>query len=384
MSAYVMHIETGVPENVYAQDFARDRMKAWADSPRDCRIIHSIYTHSGISHRYSVCADFADPERAALFRADAAGRVTEPGTRARNDVFARESRKLAVKVAGKALAACPGVRREQITHVVTASCTGFSNPGMDFYLVTDLGLDPAVQRYHLGFMGCYAAFPALRMARQFCEADPRAVVLVLCLEFCSLHLRLHGGPDATLANALFADGAACALVHAREEWAERSLYRLDRFASALAPGGEKDMAWTIGDKGFDIVLSSYVPGIIESNIAALVDPLLGSAHLSREKVAHWAVHPGGKAILDKVEKGLGLPAGAIEVSRSVLRQFGNMSSATILFVLEEIARRNRALRELAVCAVAFGPGLTIELAILQMQPSTCPAPAALSVKGTPA
>ena len=276
---------------------------------------------------------------------------------------------LAGRIAGRALAACPEIRREEITHVVTASCTGFSNPGIDFHLVTDLGLNPSTQRFHLGFMGCYAAFPALRMAQQFCEADPRAVVLVLCLEFCSLHLRVDGGADSVLANALFADGAACAIVHARESLAARSVYRLGRFSTGHAVSGEKDMAWSIGNHGFNIVLSSYVPDIVGANIAGLVDPVLAGAGLDRRDIEFWAVHPGGKAILDKVEKSLGLPANALDVSRSVLCRFGNMSSATILFVLADFLRHRPAGKETAVCAMAFGPGLTIELGLLHALPA---------------
>jgi len=376
MPSYILHIETGVPDFAYSQDFARERMKSWTDSERDRRIIHHVYRQSDIGYRHSVCEDFANPEAAGLFPPDASGKIENPGTQARNDVFIRESRKLGVKVAGRALAACPEIRREEITHVVTASCTGFGNPGLDYYLVTDLGLKPSVQRYHLGFMGCYAAFPALRMAQQFCEADPRAVVLVLCLELCSLHLQINGGPDSVLANALFSDGAACAVVHARPELAARSAYRLDRFASGLAVDGEKAMAWSVGDHGFNIVLSSYVPDIIGANIEELVAPVLAEAGMERKDIAFWAVHPGGKAILDKVEKALALPADALAVPRDVLRRYGNMSCATILFVLKEFLRQPDRDAETPVCAIAFGPGLTIELGILHALPAARGAPAA--------
>lgn len=376
MPSYIQHIETGVPDYAYSQEFARERVKSWTESERDRRIVHAVYRQSGIAFRHSVCGDFSNPESAGLFPQDASGKIGNPGTQARNDVFSRESRALGVKVAGKALAACPEIRREDITHVVTASCTGFSNPGLDYHLVVDLGLRPSTQRYHLGFMGCYAAFPALRLAQQFCEADPRAVVLVLCLELCSLHLQVNGGPDSVLANALFSDGAACAVVHGRPELAARAAYRMDRFASGLAVDGEKAMAWSIGDHGFNIVLSSYVPDIIEANIAELVTPVLAGAGMDRKDVGFWAVHPGGKAILDKVEKALALPPDALAIPRDVLRRYGNMSSATVLFVLKEFLRRPGREAEVPVCAIAFGPGLTIELGILRALPAPRGAPAA--------
>lgn len=368
MPSYLLHIETGVPDSVYTQEFARERMKSWTESERDRRILHHVYRQSGIESRHSVCGDFADPVAASLFPADEAGGIGNPGTQARNDVFIRESRKLGVGVAGRALSACPEIDRAEITHVITASCTGFGNPGLDYYLITDLGLSPAAQRYHLGFMGCYAAFPALRMAKQFCEADPRAVVLVLCLELCSLHLQLNGGTDSVLANALFADGAACTLVHARPELAYRSVFQLERFASGLAVEGETSMTWSIGDHGFNIVLSSYVPDIIGANIEELVTPILAAAGVERKAIAFWAVHPGGKAILDKVQKALALPVEALAVSREVLRQYGNMSSATVLFVLKEFLKTHDRDAEVPTCAMAFGPGLTIELGILNALP----------------
>jgi predicted naringenin-chalcone synthase len=364
MPSYLLHIETGVPVSVYTQEFARERMKSWTESERDRRIIHHVYRQSGIESRHSVCGDFSAPTSASLFSTNEAGGIGNPGTQARNDVFIRESRTLGIQVAGRALAACPEIDRMEITHVITASCTGFGNPGLDYHLITDLGLSPATQRYHLGFMGCYAAFPALRMAQQFCEANPRAVVLVLCVELCSLHLQVNGGTDSVLANALFADGAACALVHARPEWVSRSVFRLDRFASGLAVEGVKSMTWSIGDHGFNIVLSSYVPDIIGANIGESVTPILAAAGVDRKKIPFWAVHPGGKAILDKVQKALELPAASLATSREVLRRYGNMSSATILFVLKELLKTHDRETEAPVCAMAFGPGLTIELGLL--------------------
>jgi len=368
MSAYILHVETGVPGFSYSQEFTREKMKSWAVSKHDARLIHHVHKQSGILNRYSVCGDFASPDAAELFTTGADGQLSNPGTQERNDVFAREARKLAVEVAGRALAACPEIRREEVTHVVTVTCTGFSNPGMDFHLVTDLGLNPSTQRYQLGFMGCYAAFPALRMAQQFCLADPRAVVLVLCLEFCTLHIQVDGRADSILANALFADGAACAIIHGRDALAGRSAYRLNGFTSGLAPGGEKDMAWSIGNHGFNIVLSSYVPDIIAANIADIVNPVLAGVGFDRDDIDMWAVHPGGKAILDKIGKGLSLPEGSLAISRSVLERFGNMSSATILFVLRDLLASESAEEEKLVCALAFGPGLTIEMGLLHALP----------------
>ncbi|MBP2690183.1 MAG: chalcone and stilbene synthase domain protein, partial [Deltaproteobacteria bacterium] len=189
--------------------------------------------------------------------------------------------------------------------------------------------------------------------------------LVMCLELCSLHLQLNGSEDSLLANSLFADGAGAAIVSAREPGPGTPAYRMAGFRSALVPAGEQDMAWRIGDQGFDIALSSYVPKLIGSNIRELVGPALAAGGLSLSDIGTWAVHPGGKAIIDQVQRTLGLSDDQVGASREVLRLRGNMSSATILFVLEEILKRPAGKGRERVCAVAFGPGLTVETAILE-------------------
>jgi predicted naringenin-chalcone synthase len=212
-------------------------------------------------------------------------------------------------------------------------------------------------------MGCYAAFPALRMAKAFCEANPEAVVLVVCLELCSLHVQWTASMDDLLAGSVFADGASATVVSAREPQSTTGALRLDAFSSAIAPAGDSDMAWTIGDVGFQMRLSSYVPEIIQSNVKDAIQPILEKAVRTQEQVTHWAVHPGGRAILDRVERGLDLPESALAASREVLRNCGNMSSATILFVLKELLSHGVAPED-TLLAMAFGPGLTIETALL--------------------
>lgn len=207
-------------------------------------------------------------------------------------------------------------------------------------MVRELGLNPAVQRYHLGFMGCYAAFPALRAAKLFCEADPNAVVLVVCAELCSLHVRTSNDPDTIMGSALFADGAAAAVVTARQGAEETALMKLDHFETVLTPVGEDSMAWNIGDNGFEMVLGNYVPHIIDDHIVGALEPLLETepelAALPYTAIPHWAIHPGGRSILDKVQSRLGLSDVQLVPAREILRNYGNMSSATVLFVLKHI------------------------------------------------
>jgi predicted naringenin-chalcone synthase len=356
--AYIHALATVVPPCSYTQTFARDRMMSLAGDARLRRLVRQVYDRSGINKRHSVVKDFLPDAQPELFCPGPDGRWDEPTTQTRNRVYIQESRRLTVEVARAALQRSAQLGPSDVTHVITASCTGFYNPGPDYDLVVGLGLPVSVERYHLGFMGCYAAFPALRMAEQFCRANPQAVVLIVCLELCSLHLQMRADLDTLLGNALFSDGAGAVVVSARPP--EGTSLALRRFHSSLALEGKREMAWEIGDHGFDLVLSSYVPDIIASNILGILE----EASIDLTSAPHWAVHPGGKAILDKVEGALGLESDALETSRAVLRDYGNMSSATILFVFERLLSVLKPGERL--CGLAFGPGLTVELAQMEL------------------
>jgi predicted naringenin-chalcone synthase len=364
MPAFIHHIATEGAEFGYSQQFGSQRMMSWARSPRTRRIVHMIYEKSGINTRHSVCDDFQHEKGGALFRTLADGSLDAPSTAERNAVYARASRAMSVSLARRTLLECGSFSSDEVTHVIFATCTGFTNPGPDYHIVRELGLRESVERYTIGFMGCYAAFPALRMAATICEANPRAVVLVMCLEFCSLHLQVSDEPDSIVANSLFADGAGCAIVSAREPAAQKAAFRVGGFHSALIPSSESHRAWDIGNHGFNRILSSYVPDLIGANVRSMIEEALAQRGHSLEDVDAWAVHPGGPSILDKVQASLGLDPSALDASRKVLREFGNMSSATILFVLKEMlgAPAEPGSRTLAM---AFGPGLTVETALLE-------------------
>lgn len=372
MRTCIHHIETLLPEYSYRQDYARDRMIGWLPGKRNRRLIQGIYDHSDIDTRYSVLPDFGPDAKRVLFHEDRNGRMIEPTTRERNLYYRNSVRKMVVDAGRNALENAEGFSTSDITHVVTTSCTGFYNPGPDLDLITGLNLSENTERYNIGFMGCYAAFPALRMADHFCRACPDAVVLVVCIELCTLHLQFRDEPDSLLANALFADGAAAVLVSARTPPPNRPALLLHDFTSALAPEGESEMAWEIGDRGFNIRLSAYVPDIIAANIGAIIDRTFQNTQWKPEDIGIWAVHPGGRAILDRVANQLHLDPGQLEDSRAILRQCGNMSSATILFVLSRIMDREPPGMPLPICAMAFGPGLTIESALLEYIPARNP------------
>lgn len=356
MPVFIQDIATSVPPFSSDQQHIREVIKKHIGSDRKTQaIIHRIYSQSGIEKRHSVIEDFTANEHGTLFFN---GKVkTDPGTAARNKVYETESKKLFVDVARQLLTDNPNISSSEITHVITVSCTGFFAPGPDYEIVKALKLDPSTQRYHVGFMGCYAAFPAMKMAQSFCTSDPDAVVLLVSAELCTLHFQFKKDVDNLLSGSVFADGAAGMLVSAKEPKGQS--FKIDQFASSLVPKGEKDMAWTIGDSGFDMVLSTYVPDIIRDNLQPAIQPLYDQYEISATDIDYWAVHPGGRAIVDKIETSLELKTDQISASRKILAEHGNMSSATVLFVLKELLDSKLSPNQ-NILSMAFGPGLTIE------------------------
>ncbi|WP_258133160.1 type III polyketide synthase [Microbacterium sp. MYb64] len=374
MSSPVMlrSLQTVVPDTILHQDEVRDVFAAQPGLSRLARrIVTASFDGSGINTRRTVLDEltWTATDAEPVFFDRATGELLSPATGVRNDVYVREAGRLFIAAAQAALEADPEVGPADVTHVVTVSCTGFHAPGPEYEIVRALGLSDSVQRYHLGFMGCYASMPALRAARQFCVADPDAVVLVVSVELCTLHLRSSEDPDVIVASSLFADGAAAGIVTARRSVAPG--LRLDRFHTAIAPQGRKDMAWTIGDHGFEMTLSTAVPQIIGETIVDALRPLyageLGAPFEDGrigEEVQHWAIHPGGRSILDRVQDRLALSDAQLHPARETLRRHGNMSSATILFVLRRILEEEGARDGERVSAMAFGPGLTAESALM--------------------
>jgi len=374
-SAVLRSLQTIVPDTVLEQNEVRDIFASQPDVGRLAqRIIGASFNGSGIDTRHTVIDEFSSHPQAEepIFFDRETDLLHSPGTKARNDLYVREASRLFVEVARRALDADPDLAAADVTHVITASCTGFHAPGPEYEIVRGLGLPDSVQRYHLGFMGCYASMPALRAASQFCAADPDAVVLVVSVELCTVHLRSTEDPDLIVANSLFADGAAAGIVTARDLPTRIPGVRLDGFHTAIAAEGEPDMAWTIGDNGFEMILSTRVPQIIGETIIGAIRPLYArEGELAEafdngrvgERVEHWAIHPGGRSILDRVQERLHLSDAQLHPARETLRVNGNMSSATILFVIKRILD-DGASEGSRVAAMAFGPGLTAESALM--------------------
>jgi prepilin-type processing-associated H-X9-DG protein len=329
---------------------------AQAASASQQRLLQTIHRRSGVASRHSV-----------LLEADESGTgshqtffgPTSPSTGARMARYSREASPLALAAARKCLerAELPASR---ITHLVTVSCTGFQAPGFDLALMRDLPLPAEAARTHVGFMGCHGALNGLRVAAGFIGADPEACVLLCAVELCSLHLQYGWHPERIVANALFADGAGALMAVGGPE-REGTPRQLIASGSLLIPASDDAMSWSIEDHGFAMTLSPRVPDLIGVHLRPWLEPWLARQGLGIEAIGSWAVHPGGPRILASVAEALGLNPLLIEPSRSVLKDCGNMSSATILFILDRLRRSGAP----GPClAMAFGPGLSVEVALL--------------------
>ncbi len=335
-------LATALPPLDYQDDFRR-WARARVAGTRTAKLYDRMDARSGIAHRWSVLEpqDAALNEGRGLYGNDDA----PPGTAARMQLYAKHAPELALQAIGK-LADTDG-----ITHLVVASCTGFVAPGIDQIVARRLGLAANVERVLIGFMGCYAAVTALRTARHIVRSDPAARVLVVTVELSSLHHRAYDAIEPLMAVSQFGDGAAAAIVEAGG-----SGLSLDAGLSLALEQSEELIRWDITDHGFEMNLSGEVPGRIA---AALAEPDIRAAILRGDDVRDikaWAVHAGGRSILDAVERGLGLWPSALHASRAVLHDCGNMSSATLMFVL---ARQIKSRPERGI-ALAFGPGLAVE------------------------
>jgi predicted naringenin-chalcone synthase len=283
-----------------------------------------------------------------------------PGTAARMQLWSRTARATALEASSGALAAST-TDPTSITHLVTASCTGFDSPGIDAHLIERLGLSPSVARVNVGFMGCHAAVNALAVARNAALADPAARILVVCAEVCSAHFHYSTRIDQLIANTLFGDGAAAAIIDGAAE-REGAAPRLAATHALYLAGTAGEMAWTIGDRGFEMTLGARVPDVLRTEVGAWVASALATHGLSIADVGAWAIHPGGPRVIESVLASLSLPASAGEPSRAVLRAHGNMSSATLLFILERLMREGAPRPWVGL---AFGPGLVGEMMVVR-------------------
>ncbi|RZL15759.1 MAG: type III polyketide synthase [Hymenobacter sp.] len=366
MPSYLGAIGTATPVHRLAQPTIAGFMAGALElDAAGTRKLGALYRVSGIAHRHSVLADYGRENGDYEFFPNTPGLEPFPSVSQRMAAYRREALPLALAAVQDSLRQAPDVALTSLTHLITVSCTGMYAPGLDIELVTTLGLATSVRRTCVNFMGCYAAVNALRLADTIVRADPAARVLVVSVELCTLHFQKSHEPDHLVSNALFGDGAAACLVLG-QPLPGRSL-ALRAFHCGLAPEGTKDMAWHIGDFGFEMTLSGYVPALIQGGIGQLLNELLQDLPVRRADIRHFALHPGGRKILEAIEQALGLSKDDNRYAYQVLRDYGNMSSATVLFVLRELlAATTPADAGAPVLSCAFGPGLTMEAMLLEV------------------
>ena len=360
-TAYINRMATAVPANDFHAGFTRFVEARLADAPRRRAAFARMSARSGIEHRYSVLpsANGAAENQLDGLGFYVAGRF--PSTAERMRLFAAHASDLAV-AAFERLGL--GAEKDRITHLIVTCCTGFSAPGVDLELVERCGLPRSVERTSVGFMGCHAAINALKLARNIVRAERAARVLVVNVELCTLHLQETDDLERLLMFLLWGDGCAASLVTAEPQG-----IAIESFRGLVLPDTAELMKWQIGNSGFDMLLSGRVPAAISETLRTHGSEILEG--MSAADIDLWAVHPGGRTVLDAVEQALCLPPSALSASREILRRFGNMSSATVMFVLETLLRstKKRALG----CAMAFGPGLSAETMLFRTVPNQLPA-----------
>lgn len=340
---FIHQIATSVPKNKYDQ---RDILRFMhstlnEEEHREKKLMTLVSVNSGINTRHSVIDNldhyFLEYE--------------VPEIENRMALFDREALKLGVEAVKK----CISIDElNEITHIITVSCTGLSAPGLEIALIKELGLPSNIIRTTVNFMGCYAAFHALRIGDQICKSTPNAKVLIVDVELCSIHFQNEKDDDNILANTLFADGAAA--VYMSNELKVDSLFEVGSFFSKLLLSGEDDMAWHLSKTGFQMRLSNYIPKLIEGEINNMLTEVMDETKLDASTL-QWAFHPGGVRILKAIGKALSVPKEEMQASYDVLEEHGNMSSATVLFVLLLLSKNKK---KGPIFSAGFGPGLTME------------------------
>ena len=354
--SYIAAIETSLPKYCHTQEAFTDFFSNATDDAITKRKIKIISKKTGINTRYSVLQDYSLAPADFEFYEKNKNLEPEPLLTKRMAVYKENAIRLSIE-AIKKIKHFEEIK-QSITHIITVTCTGLFAPGLDIELIRALNLNTHVNRSSINFMGCNAAILALKNADAICKSDHTAKVLIVCTELCTLHFQKKYNDDYLLSNMLFGDGCAAVLVTA-EPGAIRhhTAIKIDAFHSLILHKGYHDMAWQLSETGFIMNLTSYISGLIKENIQEMLD----SIAIDATKINHWAIHPGGKKIIDDFFEVLNIHSSKASESYDVLREFGNMSSPTVLFVLKQVLENNpEAKKGERIFSAAFGPGLSIE------------------------
>lgn len=355
----ILSIGTAVPVYKHSQADILDFMqRVYALNEIEKRKLKFLYHHSGIETRYSTIPDYSLPAGSWQFFIPTENLEPFPSLEKRMEWYKKEAAGLSLKAIKECVKDHSG---EKITHLITVSCTGMAAPGLDLELMELLDLPLTTFHTSVNFMGCYAAIQALTLADAFCRSDRNATVLIVCTELCTLHFQKEYTIDNITSSLLFGDGAAAVLVSGDDN---RQGLHIDHFYSAVSVKGKHDMAWELSSKGFLMTLSSYIADLVQEDFNQVISNALIAAGAGKEEITHWCIHPGGKKILEAVHKSLGFTNRQLEYSYNVLRNYGNMSSPAILFVLKDIMRNPGKKNASKIAGAAFGPGLTMQTFIL--------------------
>ena len=355
----ILSIGTAVPQYKHEQqDILGFMQRVYALNEADKRKLKFLYRQGGIDSRYSVIPDYSLPADEWQFYRATENLEPFPKLEQRMQWYQQHAADLSMNAIARCVEKFPA---KTISHLITVSCTGMSAPGLDIELVERLNLAPTIFRTSVNFMGCYAAIHALKLADIICKADKSANVMIVCTELCTLHFQKEYSVDNITSSMLFSDGSAAIMVSGDEE--DTGL-TIENFYSTVTLHGKKDMAWELSSKGFLMTLSSYVSDLIEENFDELTRNALTAAGIGKDDITHWCIHPGGKKILEAVHNSLQFTNGQLQPCYDVLKKYGNMSSPTVLFVLQEIMEALDAQTPAKIFGAAFGPGLTMETFIL--------------------
>lgn len=352
------------PYKVLQTKAAEELKKRMTDRPAIARLIDTVSIHSGIESRYLVIPDAEDSIEDKFFTSG--GNYIKPGTKLRMTEYEKWAKLLSVEAVKKLLTNTefdPG----KINRLITISCTGFFAPGLDLHLVNSLNIPLTVKRTNIGFMGCAASIIGFNSVLEAINSanGTETNILLVSVELCSLHLQTEPTKDNILANLIFADGAAAALFTSSSTIKSKGRLKLFATRSIFFKNSSDYMGWKIGDFGFEMILSSELPKIILEQAVPILKKMIEDNGLNTDQIKYWALHPGGRAILDSLQTGLKLNDEEMLPSRTILKNYGNMSSASILFVLKNILTSETILPDEICCAVAFGPGLSMEVALLK-------------------
>lgn len=351
----IVSIGTALPAYCHPQtDIMRFMQNVYAPSEEEKRKMRFLYAQCGIQQRYSVIPDYSKPAVEWKFYPQTENLEPFPSLEQRMAVYNKQAPLLSVDAIRNCLNNTHDPKK--ITHLITVSCTGMSAPGLDLQVMELLELNKNIFRTSVNFMGCYAAIHALKIGDAICKSDKDAQVLIVCTELCTLHFQRESTMDNITSSLLFGDGSAAVLM--TNVASEAQGIMIDSFYSEIIPKGRRDMAWELSSSGFLMTLSGYVPDLIEEDFSHVVDRALQKDRSEKGDVTHWCIHPGGKRILEAIHKSLRFTNGQLATSYEVLRQVGNLSSATILFVLKEMMGTSKRIEKLF--GAAFGPGLTVE------------------------